>query len=96
MESSPALAHGIGINQLRNWCAAAEQAKADRMELLYQRSGRGCRNHPLNGLFTGLIAEAPSARVTLGGVTPATACVDLTQQPTDSHPTPTEHREPSA
>lgn len=42
--------------------AAVEQAKADRLELLYQQSGRASKNHPMHALFTGLIAQAPSAQ----------------------------------
>lgn len=34
-----------------------ELAKAERMELLYQRSGRAAKDHPQHGLFTGLLAE---------------------------------------
>ena len=40
-----------------------EQAKADRLELLYQRSGRADPSHSQHALFTGLVAaEAPSAQ----------------------------------
>lgn len=36
-----------------------EQAKADRLEALYQASGRHeDRNHPLHGRYTGLHQEA--------------------------------------
>ncbi|MCE2836200.1 MAG: hypothetical protein LW834_08010 [Cyanobium sp. 49614_E6] len=40
-----------------------ESAKQERLELLYEQSGRGDRSHPLHALYTGLIQEAPSAQV---------------------------------
>jgi hypothetical protein len=46
-----------------------EQAKADRLEELYQRSGRAEEGHAYHGLFTGLAAESPSAQA-LGTSTP--------------------------
>ena len=53
-----------------------EQAKADRLELLYQRSGRADRSHPQHGLFTGLTAEAPSAQQT-GDTAPSAAATPV-------------------
>lgn len=38
-----------------------EQAKAERLELLYRRDGRHRASHRLHGLFTGLAELAPSA-----------------------------------
>jgi len=49
-----------------------EQAKADRLEAVYQRSGRADRSHPLHGFYTGLMAEAPSAQQT-GDTAPSVA-----------------------
>jgi len=40
-----------------------ETAKQERLELLYERSGRGEKTHPMHGLYTGLFQEAPSAQV---------------------------------
>jgi hypothetical protein len=55
-----------------NW--QEEQAKADRLELLYQASGRQERSHPSHGLFTGLALTAPSATETgLTALTPTAA-----------------------
>ena len=44
-----------------------EQAKADRIELLYAADGRGVvidgvPQHPLHGFYTGLACESPSAK----------------------------------
>lgn len=39
-----------------------ETAKQERLELLYEQSGRGDKGHPLHALYTGLIQEAPSAQ----------------------------------
>ena len=58
-----------------NW--QEEQAKADRLELLYQRSGRTHRDHELHGRFTGLAATAPSASEAV-----------LTAHPTPASPRP--------
>jgi len=56
-----------------------EQAKADRLELLYQRSGRADRSHPQHGLFTGLVAaDAPSAQQT-GDAAPSAAATPAEQ-----------------
>jgi hypothetical protein len=49
-----------------------EAAKAERLEQLYQRSGRAAKDHPQHGLFTGLAAESPSAQA-LGTSTPEPA-----------------------
>jgi len=39
-----------------------EAAKQERIELLYQRSGRADPSHPFHAVFTGLVQEAPSAQ----------------------------------
>jgi len=40
-----------------------EAARQQRMELLYEHSGRGDKSHPQHALYTGLFQEAPSAQV---------------------------------
>jgi hypothetical protein len=40
-----------------------ETAKQERLELLYERSGRSDKTHPQHALFTGLFQQAPSAQV---------------------------------
>ena len=56
-----------------------EQAKADRLELLYQRSGRTDPSHPLHARYTGLVAaEAPSAQEA-GDAAPAPAATPAGQ-----------------
>ncbi len=39
-----------------------ENAKVQRLELLYAADGRQDRKHPMHGLYTGLIFSAPSAQ----------------------------------
>jgi hypothetical protein len=42
-----------------NW--QEENAKVERLDLLYHADGRHHRDHPLHGLYTGLAQKAPSA-----------------------------------
>lgn len=51
-----------------------EQAKAERLALLYAADGRGDKSHPLHGRYTGLALTAPSATGTgLAALTPTAA-----------------------
>jgi hypothetical protein len=67
------MAAGSEWNPLKlDW--RVEQAKADRLELLYQRSGRANPAHAMHALFTGLAAESPAAQALCTSTTgPATA-----------------------
>jgi hypothetical protein len=40
-----------------------EAARQQRIEMLYEKSGRSDRSHPMHSLYTGLFQEAPSAQV---------------------------------
>lgn len=51
-----------------------EAAKQERLELLYQRSGRADPAHAMHALFTGLVAESPAAQALCTSTTePTTA-----------------------
>jgi len=56
-----------------------EAAKQERLELLYERSGRGEATHPLHALYTGLFQEAPSAQVS-GPTAPKPATASPVEQ----------------
>jgi hypothetical protein len=75
MVMAAGVAGGLVINHLE------ETAKQERLELLYERSGRGDKTHPQHALYTGLFQEAPSAQVPgPSAPEPATASPDQAEQ----------------
>jgi hypothetical protein len=55
-----------------------EAARQQRLELLYERAGRGDKSHPQHSLYTGLFQEAPSAQA-LGPSAPEPTTASLDQ-----------------
>ena len=62
-----------------------ENAKMERLDLLYTADGRHDPEHPSHGLYTGLIALAPSTQGTGTAALPtAAASADEAEQPMQS------------